>query len=224
MPTTNPATPDPGSEPKKKLSGGAIAGIVIGALAFFLLLVGAVLFFLRRRKQQANHGMSASGPHHGGDLPEFVAAGPQPYANSTAYESHTKLPPVTAEKANTPSLRTGVSPIPTTPTQADPSELFFPATTTQRTSDVSELASPQQNHHQTNRDTYSTTTSATYPRSPLSEMTSFDSPHDSQVAKLEAEKAALEERIARMRQLAQMEEEQAGMRAELERLRGSAGR
>ncbi|KAH7395226.1 hypothetical protein DE146DRAFT_100755, partial [Phaeosphaeria sp. MPI-PUGE-AT-0046c] len=214
-PTSAPLKPDL----EKTLSGGAIAAIVIGVLALFVLLAGAVFFFLRRSRQQANNNMSISGPHNGGDLPEFVA----PYANSTAHQSATKIPPVITEKIHSPSLRTAVSPGPATPTQTDTAELFF-SHPPQRTSDISELASPTQNHHQSMRDTYSTTTSATYPRSPLSELASFESPHDSQVARLEAEKLALEERIARMRQLAQMEEEQARMRVELEGLRGSGAR
>lgn len=246
-PTGVPSTPEPEPEPKPKLSGGAIAGIVVGVLAFFVLLIGAIFLCLRRRKKKADHNGAASGPHAGGDLPEFVVPGSQPYANSSPHHSQTKIPPVIIEKTNTPSLRTAVSPVPTTPTQTDTNELFFPTHTANRTSDVSELASTQQMHHQSNRDTFATTSSATYPRSPLSELASFESPHqsttnhivspvftstsigqepvyqssdrDSQVARLEAEKAMLDKLKAR--QLAQIEQEQANLQAELERLRRS---
>lgn len=236
---------DPESGPKK-LSGGAIAGIVIGLLALFTLIMGAVILFLRRRKQQKSHDTSSSGPHGDGDLPEFVAPGLQPYANSSAHPSQTnitKLPPVITEKTNTPSLRTGVSPVPTTPTQPNRNELFLVNHSNNRTSDVSELISPQM-HQQGNRDTYTTTSSTTYPRSPLSELASFETPHqstinhgvssvyasgqepeyqptdrDSQVARLEAENAMLDKLKAR--QLAQIEQEQANLQAELVRLRGN---
>jgi hypothetical protein len=42
---------NPPDEPSSSLSGGAIAGIVIGVLAFFALL-GLILFFLLRRKRR----------------------------------------------------------------------------------------------------------------------------------------------------------------------------
>lgn len=43
-----------------RLSGGAIAGIVIGCIVGALILAGADLFFLRRRRQA--HAAAATGP------------------------------------------------------------------------------------------------------------------------------------------------------------------
>jgi Tfp pilus assembly protein PilW len=65
---THPATSSESSDASEaesksgksnKLSGGAIAGIVIGSIAGVVLIAGAILFFLRRRQQEKRNSRIA---------------------------------------------------------------------------------------------------------------------------------------------------------------------
>lgn len=49
--------------PSPGLGGGAIAGIVVGAIAFLLLLLGALLLCLRKRKRRRVAGDAADNPN-----------------------------------------------------------------------------------------------------------------------------------------------------------------
>jgi hypothetical protein len=57
--TSGPADPstdgDNESSSSSSISGGAIAGIVIGALAGVAIIIGAAFFFVRRRAQKQGH-------------------------------------------------------------------------------------------------------------------------------------------------------------------------
>ncbi|KAF2130113.1 hypothetical protein P153DRAFT_230984 [Dothidotthia symphoricarpi CBS 119687] len=60
-----------------------------------------------------------------------------------------------------------------------------------------------------------------YPSSPLTPQSPGTAGQDARLADLESSKAGLEERMARLRHLAELEEEHARMQAEIERLRGA---
>ncbi|KAF4303100.1 hypothetical protein GTA08_BOTSDO09120 [Botryosphaeria dothidea] len=72
------ATSSSSSSSSNSLSGGAIAGIVIGIVAFLGILVGFALWFFRRRRQQR---VAAAGPSHevGGDDAYHEKAGDQDF-------------------------------------------------------------------------------------------------------------------------------------------------
>jgi hypothetical protein len=57
---TSPVPPPPPPPPKSGISGGAIAGIVIGAIAILALFIGGLFFCLRRRKRKAQNSSLAN--------------------------------------------------------------------------------------------------------------------------------------------------------------------
>lgn len=87
---------------RNSLSGGAIAGIVIGCIVCALILVGAGLFFLRRRRQA--RAAAATGPEAGagratpagvemeGDALNDKDAKLLPHGQPPKTDSHTELP------------------------------------------------------------------------------------------------------------------------------------
>ncbi|KAI1330752.1 aspartic peptidase domain-containing protein [Xylariaceae sp. FL0255] len=51
--STPGSSSSPGSSPSKSLSGGSIAGIVIGALVAVLLILAVIIFFIRRQRKKS---------------------------------------------------------------------------------------------------------------------------------------------------------------------------
>ncbi|KAF1919818.1 hypothetical protein BDU57DRAFT_513113 [Ampelomyces quisqualis] len=193
--SSTPSAPAAPVEPrKKKISGGAIAGIVIGALALIALIIACL--FIHRRKRKS----IVTSQHHNNidnGLPEFV-----PYGD---HQAEAKVPPVSTSVVGTPTL------VNSSPHQTDRNTVF---------SERSHLSMAPHSPHQPE---FIPSRQSHVPPAYFNDMHSTSgaaSPAPtSNVARLEADKAALEERIARMRYLAQMEEEQANMQAELERMR-----
>jgi hypothetical protein len=209
---------------RRKASGGAIAGIVIAILA--LLSLVALFFFIRRKKRAS----SSSSDH-----PELVSTfgNEKPGAKALYHTSQDTTPrsgqpeymPV---NTNLPTQNyqhgTGIpvyvpAPYNPSPTQAYsangsvvsalPEHQISPAVSqrpysvtsnTQFSSPPSQLPSPYVSDVGGNRDSMS------------------------EVARLEADKALLEERIARARGVAEMEEEQERVRKRIEGLRSGEGR
>lgn len=188
------AVPEPIDQGKKKFPAGAIAGIVIGFLALIALIVGCL--FIRRRKQK--RGITSQ--HHNNidtGLPEFV-----PYGD---HATETKAPPVSTSVAGTPTL------VSSSPHTTNRDTMF-----TDRSHMSMAQYSPQQPEFIPSRQPH---VPPAYMHDVNASSGAVGSSPTSNVARLEADKAALEERIARMRYLSQMEEEQANMQAELERMR-----
>lgn len=104
--TTFTVTPTsaPDSEPKKKLSGGAISGIVIGVLALVLLLLFIGIIICTRRRTQRRQTNNIAMLARDGDrtLPGFE----DPYSDPGAHQSAKKNWPVTTKKNEAPSLKT----------------------------------------------------------------------------------------------------------------------
>jgi hypothetical protein len=240
-PTGSTATPlEATNSGKSHLSVGSIAGIAIGGLSLVLL---AVVFFLFHRRKQSKRAIPLRPRSHQSSdagLPELVTADMNPYDYDKSHELDARESQMTATTYPVPvELQAPVH----TDAELDSSPRIELETSTA----ISPIPEIQQNRptpysvyllpelHSSSRIPHETP-NVTIPRnlpahlynehgSPSQERNIDHLPvsnnRESQVTQLKASKALLDERIARERRLAQMEEEQANIQKEIERLRSS---
>jgi hypothetical protein len=210
-----------GESPKKKASAGAIAGSVIGSLAAVLALL-ALFFIIRRKKRSADTSSDAPelvSTTFGNDKPGAKA----PYDTSVpSAGAQPEYMPVNTHSPTQP-YHAGAHGIPVyTPSIQQPYTSYSPSGSVVSALHAPELVSPAVSQRP-----YSNVTSTTAFSSPTlpygSEVGGEERNSMSEVARLEADKAVLEERIARMRSVAAMEEEQERVRRRIEGLRNGGG-
>jgi hypothetical protein len=210
---------------------GAIAGIAIAGLALVILAI--VLCLLHRRKQRKRAIVQRPQSGDAG-LPEHVTADMDPYAHEKPHELGAQEAPKPSTAYPVPaelqaSAHTGVeldsSPraeLETSPISETQQRLPTPYSAYPLPELPSSPRIPQEMPNVTTPKTqpaYSHTDYAPPPQQHGLESPPIANERDTQVAQLEASKALLDERIARIRRLEEMEEEQASIQREIERLK-----
>jgi hypothetical protein len=212
---------------KKKLSGGAIAGIVIGILALLSLLF--LFFFIRRKKRTSDPNTdhpelvstSFGNEKPGAKAPYQTSQDTTPRSGQPEYMPISTNSPPTQHYHNTSGMPVYTpAPYNTSSSQAySTNESIISALPEQQISP----AVSQRPYSSVTSNTQFSSTPSQFP-SPYVSGVGENRDSMSEVARLEADKALLEERIARMRSVAQMEEEQERVRRRIEELKGSGGR
>jgi hypothetical protein len=226
-PTNTNTDPDPSPEPdsssssKSNLSPGAIAGIVIGIVAL-LAFAGLLFFFLRRRKARQTPTTTT-----GADMPELVSTDMHTFGTANSQFPSPAKAPFDTTQETTP--RTSHQPDTYLPVPTTTTTNTYATESNHRSSDASGV--PELLIHSPSPDSPSQRPYSDVPSHSTSQFSSpnmpFASPFasengdrgSSEVERLEKDKRVLEERIARMRSIAQMEEEQERVRARIEALR-----
>jgi len=239
LPTGNEDTGDSGRD--SGLHTGAIVGIVVGVLGFVLLIIGFVLHRRHKRRRQASLAPFGTNQPDGSSLPELMSSDAPTFGQRQPNEVEPKVPssaemamshaasepfelytPMNMMLNNVSAPRT----ITSGRTTSEITSASIGVTTKHGNQEHSPLSSPRTADETTYIYSDKIPVQEELPHqssnsSPMASEVVVSSPQDSnaRLAELEASKAALEERMLRLKHLSQLEEEHLRMQAEIERLR-----
>jgi hypothetical protein len=239
LPPGNEDTGDSGRD--SGLHTGAIVGIVVGVLGFVLLVVGFVLHRRHKRRRPASLAPFGTDQPDGSSLPELMTGDAPTFGQRQPNEVEPKVPfsagmamshaasepfelytPMNMMLNNVSAPRT----ITSGRTTSEVTSASIGVTTKHGNQEHPPLSSPRTADETTYTYSDKIPVQEELPHqgstsSPMASEVVVSSAQDSKarLAELEASKAALEERMLRLKHLSQLEEEHLRMQAEIERLR-----